>query len=44
MEVRVLHRLGPLVLKRYPAVSRELEGVAVRLDTNPTQQDFPNQD
>ena len=34
----------PLVLKRYPAVFRELEGVAVRLDTDPTQQDFPNQD
>lgn len=27
----------PLVLKRYPAVSPELEGIAVRLDTDPTQ-------
>jgi hypothetical protein len=25
----------PLVMKRYPAVSRELEGIAVRLDTEP---------
>ena len=26
----------PLVFKRYPAVSRELEGIAVRLDVLPT--------
>jgi glyoxylase-like metal-dependent hydrolase (beta-lactamase superfamily II) len=25
----------PLVMKRYPAVSKELEGIAVRLDADP---------
>lgn len=27
----------PLVMKRYPAVSPDLEGVAVRLDANPSE-------
>jgi hypothetical protein len=25
----------PLVLKRYPAVSKELDGIAIRLDVKP---------
>lgn len=33
------HFIGgdPLVMKRYPAVSPDLEGVAVRLDANPSE-------
>jgi len=28
----------PLVMQRYPAVSKELEGIAVRLDVAPLEQ------
>jgi hypothetical protein len=28
----------PLVMARYPAVSKELEGIAVRLDVMPVEQ------
>jgi hypothetical protein len=35
---RIVPGHDPLVMKRYPAPSRELEGIAVRLDVTPNDE------